>query len=160
MGASVAMALSALVSVLDVAEGKVTYIWPSFDQRSVLLFHVLICCLLFVLQGSWYRDRTLRLISLTGGVVSVLSAGVGMLFNSDQWGMTRIVVFVVVVSFAFVVTTAVAWRARPSRSLRMRQWGEKIEAIMYLFPLVNVATLINIFFLIRCLLYTSPSPRD
>lgn len=149
VGASVAMALSALVSVLDVAEGKVTYIWPSFDQRSVLLFHVLICCLLFVLQGSWYRDRTLRLISLTGGVASVLIAGVGMLFNSDQWGMTRIVVFVVVVSFAFVITTAVAWRARPSRSLRLRQWGEKIEAIMYLFPLVNVATLINIFFLIR-----------
>ena len=44
---------------------------------------------------------------------------------------------------------AVAWRARPSRSLRMRQWGEKIEAMLYLLPLVNIASLINIFFLIR-----------
>ena len=50
---------------------------------------------------------------------------------------------------AVVVSVAVAWRGRPSRSLRMRQWGEKIEAIMYLFPLVNIASLINIFFLIR-----------
>lgn len=148
-GAAVAMTLSSIVSALDVSEGQVTYIWPSFDQRSVLLFHILICCLLFVLQGSWYRDVLLRGIALAGGTTAAAMALLAMTYNADSWGTTRIVVGVGVVLAAVVLAVAVAWRGRPSRSLRMRQWGERAEAIMYLFPLVNIATLINIFFLIR-----------
>ena len=69
--------------------------------------------------------------------------------NADAWGTARVVVGLSVVAVVVVIAVAVAWRGRPSRSLRLRQWGEKVEAIMYLFPLVNIASLINIFFLIR-----------
>lgn len=149
IGAAAALALSAVIAATHVTDGKVTYIWPSFDQRSVLLFHILICCLLFVLQGSWYRDRLLRGIALAGGGIAVCAALVAMAANAGDWGATRVVVGLSAVAVAVVVSVAVAWRGRPSRSLRMRQWGEKIEALMYLFPLVNIASLINIFFLIR-----------
>ena len=78
-------------------------------------------------------------------MLAMLTAGLRV----DSLGMVRVVIAVIVVVVAVLVSCAVAWRARPSRSLRMRQWGEKIEAILYLFPLVNIASLINIFFLIR-----------
>lgn len=149
IGAAAALSLGSVVASTHVGEGKVTYIWPSFDQRSVLLFHILICCLLFVLQGSWYRDRVLRGIALAGGATAACVALIAIAANADAWGTTRVVVGLAVVAVAVVVSVAIAWRGRPSRSLRMRQWGEKIEAIMYLFPLVNIASLINIFFLIR-----------
>lgn len=77
--------------------------------------------------------------------ISLVVAGLRV----EELGVVRVSVVSLIVVVAMLVACAVAWRARPSRSLRMRQWGEKIEAMMYLLPLVNIATLINIFFLIR-----------
>lgn len=143
------LALGCVVALATIVEGKVTFVWPELDQRSVMIMHVLVCCLLYCLQGSWYRDKTLRGIALTGGVTAAMLAMLTAGLRVESLGTVRVVVAVIIVMVAVLVACAVAWRARPSRSLRMRQWGEKIEAVLYLLPLVNIASLINIFFLIR-----------
>lgn len=149
IGAAVSLALGCVVALATIVEGKVTFVWPELDQRSVMIMHVLVCCLLYCLQGSWYRDKTLRGIALTGGVTAAMLAMLTAGLRVESLGMVRVVIAVIIVMVAVLVACAVAWRARPSRSLRMRQWGEKIEAVLYLLPLVNIASLINIFFLIR-----------
>ena len=149
IGAAVSLTLGCAVALATIGEGRVAYLWPELDQRSVMIMHVLVCCLLYCLQGSWYRDTMLRGIALTGGVTAVMAALVTAGLRVESLGTVRVVIAVLIVVMAVLVACAVAWRARPSRSLRMRQWGEKIEAMLYLLPLVNIASLINIFFLIR-----------
>lgn len=148
-GTAVALALGCIASVVVVPDGKVTYLWPEFDSRSVLIFHLLLCCLLFVLQGSWYRDRALRGVALTGGTASMLLTLFVMGLRSNSWGEVRLGIAVAIVFTVCVIAIAVAWRGKPSRSLRLKQWGERVESLLYVFPLVNIAALINIFFLIR-----------
>lgn len=151
IGVMLTITAASVVAAHSIAEREVQYLLPQVDARSVMLFHFLIISVIFVLQGSWYRDRALRAASMIGGTTSwaaytlTLAMEVGQQDNS----VVRLVVALTVFLALTLVSCAMAWRARPTRSARTRKWFERLESLLYLFPIINIVALLNLVYLIR-----------
>lgn len=149
MGTLIALVGSSVVAAAMINEGEVQYLFPSFDQRSVMLFHFGIIAAIFVLRGSWYRDRTLRATSMIGGGTAWITYMIAMTVLPEELSSGRLGVAMGVFLVVVLVGCAMAWRGRAIRSARTRRWLERAESLLFLFPFVNIAVLINVFFMIR-----------
>lgn len=149
IGTLIALVGSSVVAAAMIGEGDVRYLFPSYDQRSVMLFHFGIIAAIFVLRGSWYRDRTLRATSMIGGAASWITYTLSLSMLSEDSSIGRLAVALGAFLLIVLVACAMAWRGRAIRSARARRWLERAESLLFLFPFVNIAVLINIFFMIR-----------
>lgn len=151
IGVCLTILASGMVAARTTPAGDVQYFMPQLDQRSVMLFHFLVICSIFVLGGSWYRDRAMRAMSMTGGALAWAGYTYMCATNDPEIDTSTARVLVALAMFLIVslIAAAMAWRARPVRSARARKWGERFEHMLYLFPIINVVMLLNLVFLIR-----------
>lgn len=151
IGVFVSIMGAAFVASKTVLPGQVQYLLPQYDARSVMLFHFAVICAIFVLKGSWYRDRTLRATAMLGGILSWSAYVIAMAVIApvEFASPTRTAIALGVFFLISLISCAMAWRARPIRSARVRKWAERAETLLYLFPIINIVVLLNLIFFIR-----------
>lgn len=149
MGTLIALVGSSIVAAAMIGEGSVQYLFPQVDQRGVMLFHFGIIAAIFVLRGSWYRDRALRSTSMIGGATAWIAYILSLSLISSTAVPAQIAVALAVFLLVVLIGTAMAWRGKAIRSARARSWLERAESLLFLFPFVNIAVLVNVFFMIR-----------
>lgn len=152
LGTIISLTISAAAAAWLVVSGRdVQYVISAamFDQRSVMMFHIAVISAIFAFRGSWYRDRALRGLALVGGLVSWLTYVVVYAAFGQDTSPVRATVAVVASLVVVGVSATVAWRRGQVRSARARAWAERFEALLFMFPVVNIVTLINLFFLVQ-----------
>lgn len=152
LGTVISLSMSAAACAWLVVSGReVQFVISALmvDQRSLMMFHIAVICGIFISRGTWYRDRALRGLAMVGGLASwLVFAVVYAAFGQDN-SPVRSLVAVVVTLVAMVIVTASAWRRGQIRSARARAWAERFEVVLFMFPVINIVTLINLFFLVQ-----------
>lgn len=152
LAAGAVTAACAFVSVTHAPEGTLRWALPEIDARWVVL--VTYACLagVYMLRGSWYRDRGLRAAATGTGLATLAGYLVGLGFFTDDNDPLRVAGVIAGGCVGVLIWASRSWRDadRPLTGIVNRRlvWLENGLALLIF---INALTMINAFFVFRSL---------
>lgn len=148
-GSAVTVVAAAIVSATTVHDTTVRYLMFSVDERIVSMVTYLTFAVIFLLRGTWFRDRGIKLATLISGLsvwgAYVLATAIG---NPDT-SMIRMVAVTFGSALVLFLVTARVWVAKPMRNPKVLRRLQLLESALYILPIINVVALVNTFFHVR-----------
>lgn len=150
IGTGVLTAITAGVAAATApVDETVRYLLFTLDVRWVTLWAFFVYGVVLAAVGTWQRDRTLRVASTLAGAATWLVYLLSLAAFSTDTSPARLITAVVLTLLAAGIACAWGLSRYTSESAGSMKNVERLESLMYVFPVINVAVLLDIFFHIR-----------
>lgn len=152
LAAGAVTAACAFVSITHAPEGTLRWALPELDSRWVVLLTYAALAGVYILRGSWYRDRGLRAAATGSGLATAAGYLVGLGFFTEDDDPIRLAGVIAACCAGVLLWASRSWRDedRPLTGIVNRRlvW---LENGLALIVFINALTMINAFFVFRSL---------